>query len=64
MQYQQYARARLSRPAYFILGCLSHGPRDAVALCEAIEQAEGLYIEPGTLYSCPGPVGAAGLDRR
>ena len=50
MQHQQYARARLSQPAYFILGCLSHGPRDAVALCEAIEQAEGLYIEPGTLY--------------
>lgn len=50
MQHQQYAQARLSQPAYFILGCLSYGPRDAVALCEAIEQAEGLYIEPGTLY--------------
>jgi DNA-binding PadR family transcriptional regulator len=49
MQHQQYAQARLSQPAYFILGCLSHGPRDAVALCEAIEQAESLYIEPGTL---------------
>lgn len=50
MQHQQQAQKRLSQPAYFILGCLSHGPRDAVALCEAIEQAEGLYIEPGTLY--------------
>ena len=49
MQHQQYAQARLSQLAYFILGCLSHGPRDAVALCEAIEQAESLYIEPGTL---------------
>src|SRR5712692_2973665 len=50
MQHQQQAQKRLSQPAYFILGYLSHGPRDAVALCEAIEQAEGLYIEPGTLY--------------
>ena len=40
----------LASPAYLILARLVQGPKHAIALQEAIEQAEGLYIEPGTLY--------------
>ncbi len=50
MQHQQQAQKRLSQPAYLILACLVHGPRQVIALQEAIEQAECLVIEPGTLY--------------
>ncbi len=50
MQHQHYTQARLSRPAYLLLASLAYGPRQVIALQEAIEQAEGFSIEPGTLY--------------
>jgi DNA-binding PadR family transcriptional regulator len=50
MQQQQTARGSLSRPAYLILTSLRYGPKHVVALREAIEQSEGLFFEPGTLY--------------
>lgn len=50
MQQQQYTRGRLSQPASLVLACLMAGPKDAIAMCEAIERAEGIFIEPGTLY--------------
>jgi Transcriptional regulator PadR-like family len=50
MQQQHYAQAKLSRPDSLILASFAHGPRQVIALQEALEQAEGLPIEPGTLY--------------
>jgi DNA-binding PadR family transcriptional regulator len=50
MQYQQHAQESLSHPALLILVSLAQEPKHAIALQEVIEQAEGLYIEPGTLY--------------
>jgi len=50
MQYQQHAQKSLSHPALLILANLAQEPKHAIALQEVIEQAEGLYIEPGTLY--------------
>jgi hypothetical protein len=44
MQHQQYAQARLSQPALLILASLAQGPRHVIAVQEAIEQTEGLYI--------------------
>ena len=45
-----HAQQGYSQPAMLILASLSQGPKHAVALCEAIEQTEGLFFEPGTLY--------------
>jgi DNA-binding PadR family transcriptional regulator len=50
MQQQQTTRRSLSRPVYLILTSLRYGPKHVVALQEAIEQSEGLFFEPGTLY--------------
>lgn len=50
MQHQQYSQKSLSRLDSLILNTLVDGPKHAVALHEAIEQATGLFIEPGTLY--------------
>lgn len=50
MQHQQRFRGNLSQPAYLILACLMHGPMNAVALRDAVEQTEDLFTEPGTLY--------------
>ena len=50
MQHQHSALASLSRPASLLLVSLAQGPRQVIALQEAIEQAEGFPIEPGTLY--------------
>src|SRR5579884_382502 len=47
---QQTVRGRLSQPAYLILTSLRYGPKHVVALREAIEQSDGLFFEPGTLY--------------
>jgi DNA-binding PadR family transcriptional regulator len=49
-QQRQHFQNRLSRPAYLLLASLVQGPKHAVALREAIEQREGVFIEPGTLY--------------
>jgi len=50
MRHHQHAHRSFSQPALLILASLVQGPKDAVALCEAIQQTEGWYIEPGTLY--------------
>ncbi len=50
MQQQQTTRGSLSRPIYLILTSLRYGPKHVVALQDAIEQSEGLFFEPGTLY--------------
>src|SRR5712692_3273394 len=50
MQHPQHAQRRLSHPALIILASLAQEPKHALALQEAIKQAEGLYIEPATLY--------------
>lgn len=49
-QRQQASQESLSRPDSLMLVGLMNGPKHAVALWEAIEQAEGVFIEPGTLY--------------
>lgn len=56
MQHQQHAQRGLSHPAMLILGSLVQGPKDAVMLCEAIQQTEGLFFEPGTLYRVLAPL--------
>lgn len=51
MQHQQQRfQGSLSQPSYFILVGLAQGPKHAVELREVIEQREGAFIEPGTLY--------------
>jgi len=50
MPHQQHIQRNLSQLALLILFRLRQGPNHTVGLCEAIEQMEGLVIEPGTLY--------------
>jgi DNA-binding PadR family transcriptional regulator len=50
MLYKQYRQRKLSQPAFLILSTLNQSPYNGVGLCEAIQQMEGLVIEPGTLY--------------
>jgi DNA-binding PadR family transcriptional regulator len=50
MHAKQFDLGRFSDPALLILASLVQEPKDAIALCEAIEQTEGWYIEPGSLY--------------
>src|SRR5947208_1390817 len=49
-QHQQPSQENLSQPDSFILFALVDGSKHAVALGEAIEQREGVFIEPGSLY--------------
>jgi DNA-binding PadR family transcriptional regulator len=50
MPYQQHSQRNLSQPALLILSTLKQRPSNGVGLCEAIQQMEGLVIEPATLY--------------
>src|SRR6266516_4392820 len=50
MPYTQHRQRNLSQPAFLILSTLKQRPSNGVGLCEAIQQMEGVVIEPGTLY--------------
>ncbi len=50
MPYTQHRQRNLSQPAFLILSTLKQRPSNGVGLCEAIQQMEGLVIEPATLY--------------
>lgn len=50
MLHQHHLQRNLSQPALLILFRLRQGPHHAVGLCEAVQQMEGLVIEPATMY--------------
>jgi DNA-binding PadR family transcriptional regulator len=50
MLYTPYRQRKLSQPALLILSTLNQRPSHGVGLYEALQQMEGLVIEPGTLY--------------
>jgi DNA-binding MarR family transcriptional regulator len=50
MQHQQHVQRSHSQLALLILASLLQAPKHAAGLCEAIEQTQGVFFEPATLY--------------